>query len=118
MTFCPNCSIELESGALACTKCGADFGAGSSWSPAATVGANSSDWLKVTGGKDAEFLARLAATSGLVIGLGLAGSFLVVFGTLSIPLGIVNSPVKLSLLVALVYVALSLIALIPFLIHK
>ena len=111
MAYCPNCSVAVAPLAPTCAKCGADFGAKSAWSPIASARPKSSLWLKVKGGKAAVFGARLAATCGLILGLLMAGSFIVLFGTMSIPVGLANSPVKGFLFAAAVYFLFALHAL-------
>lgn len=58
------------------------------------------------------FCARLVATCGLAVGFLMAGFYIVVLGTLSIPVGITNSPAKGLLFVATAYLVLSLFALV------
>lgn len=110
MAHCPDCGESLAEATLSCPRCGADFGPYSAWRPipGAKRAPYEDDWCRVKGGKRAILFARLAATGGLLFALFTAASFILVFGTLSLPIGLSNSPLKGLLVFALAYLILTL----------
>lgn len=110
VAYCPNCSNEVAISATSCSRCNADFGPTSAWRPTsspASGNAHKAGW-KVDEGKGSYLWARICATAGLLYGLITAATFLIVFTTLSIPIGIGNSPLLGWLWFAAAYIVLVL----------
>lgn len=95
--------------AQSCAHCDADFSPGSAWRPIAKPATRTArtQWPKEEDQSERSKLwARVVATAGLLYGLFTVGSFLAIFTTLSLPIGIRNSPVQGWLALAVVYIVL------------
>ena len=112
MLYCPNCSSTVAPSPSVCGRCKAEFGPNSSWAPTAALTKSSQTLTEVQRTPTELFLVRLAATVWLVIATLLSIFPLAMLTTLSLPIGMLNAPLRGPLIIPLLYIFAALFSLI------